>query len=320
MWNTIIVQPLTNLLVLITMLVKNFGIAIILFTILIKLITHPLTAAQLKSSQAMQKMQSDPRYKKLAEKYKDDRQMLAQEQMKLQQEMGVSPFGSCLPTLIQLPIIFGLYQAIMKAMASTPFELRILKDLLYPFIDPTKVLPISNRFLWMDLGQPERLNVFGVGIPVLAIIVVGSQYLLTKVMETPNASQDDQAAAMTRSMSLTMPLMMGWMAFQFSAGLALYFVVSNIITIVQYSIQGRTDWSKILPFIKKPKTTAEVSPVANVKPTVSVKPAKPESASPYIDVPDDDDEEDEFDSVEKIKTVKPSARSATKQLRPKRKK
>ena len=319
MWNTIIVQPLTNLLVLITMLMKNFGIAIILFTILIKLITYPLTIAQLKSSQAMQKMQSDPRYKKLAEKYKDDRQMLAQEQMKLQQEMGVSPFGSCLPTLIQLPIIFGLYQAIMKAMASTPFELKVLKDLLYPFIDPTKVMPINNRFLWMDLGQPERLNVFGVGIPVLAIIVVISQYLLSKVMETPSMGQDDQAAAMTRSMSLTMPLMMGWMAFQFSAGLALYFVVPNIITTIQYSIQGRTDWSKILPFIKKSKATPEAPAIINVKPSAPAKSVKSESASPYIEVPDDDDEE-EFDKVDRPKAVKPSARSATKQLRPKRKK
>ncbi len=313
MWNTIIVQPLTNLLVLITMLVKNFGIAIILFTIIIKLVTHPLTAAQLKSTQAMQKLQGDPRYKKLAEKYKDDKQMLAQEQMKLQKELGVSPFGSCLPTLIQLPIIFGLYQAIMKAMASTPFELKILKDILYPFINPANVLPINNRFLWMDLGQPERLNLFGIPIPVLAIVVVITQYLLSKVMEAPSAGQDDQAAAMTKSMSMMMPLMMGWMAFQFSAGLALYFVVTNIVTTVQYSIQGRTDWSKILPFLKKSDTSTPS--IVDVKSTQVVN--KPGSTQ-YIEVPEDDDEEEATPTPAKVS--KPSARSASKQLRPKRKK
>lgn len=314
MWNTIIVQPLTNLLVLITMLVKNFGIAIILFTIIIKLVTHPLTAAQVKSTHAMQKLQGDPRYKKLAEKYKGDKQMLAQEQMKLQKELGVSPFGSCLPTLIQLPIIFGLYQAIMKAMASTPFEIKALKDLLYPFINPANVLPINNRFLWMDLGQPERLNVFGIPIPVLAIIVVISQYLLSKVMEAPSAGQDDQAASMTKSMGMMMPLMMGWMAFQFSAGLALYFVVTNIITTVQYSVQGRTDWSKILPFIKKSQPTTPG--VVDVKSTPVTKKS---DSSQYIEVPDDD-EDDEDLAVTPVKSNKPSARSATKQLRPKRKK
>jgi YidC/Oxa1 family membrane protein insertase len=314
MWNTIIVQPLTNLLVFITMLVKNFGIAIILFTIIIKLVTHPLTAAQLKSTQAMQKLQGDPRYKKLAEKYKDDKQMLAQEQMKLQKELGVSPFGSCLPTLIQLPIIFGLYQAIMKAMASTPFEIKTLKDLLYPFINPANVLPINNRFLWMDLGQPERLNVFGIAIPVLAIVVVISQYLLSKVMEAPTAGQDDQAASMTKSMGMMMPLMMGWMAFQFSAGLALYFVVTNIITTVQYSIQGRTDWSKILPFVKSSKTATPG--IVDVRPTPIMKKS---DSSQYIDVPDDDGDDDEPVAAP-VKVVKPSARSASKQLRPKRKK
>jgi YidC/Oxa1 family membrane protein insertase len=234
--------------------------------------------------------------------------------MKLQKELGVSPFGSCLPTLIQLPIIFGLYQAIMKAMASTPFEIKTLKDLLYPFINPANVLPINNRFLWMDLGQPERLNVFGIAIPVLAIVVVISQYLLSKVMEAPTAGQDDQAASMTKSMGMMMPLMMGWMAFQFSAGLALYFVVTNIITTVQYSIQGRTDWSKILPFVKSSKTATPG--IVDVRPTPIMKKS---DSSQYIDVPDDDGDDDEPVAAP-VKVVKPSARSASKQLRPKRKK
>ena len=297
MWDTLIVQPFTNVLLMITMLVKNFGVAIILFTILIKLITYPLTARQMKSSQAMQDMQKSPRYLKMQEKYKDNKEKLAEEQMKLYKELGVSPFGSCLPMLIQLPVIFGLYQSIMRAMASTPLELVKLERMIYPFLDPTKVLPIQNRFLWMDLGQPERLMVGGIGIPVLTILVVLSTVVQTRVVQPPSEGGNDQAAAMTNSMTMTMPILMGVMAYQFSAGLALYFVVSNLTTIAQYAAMGKTDWSRIFPWIK----------------------SKPKVSKPSIVIPDlPDEEEDEPEIVEKV--IKPSARAAAKRQRPKLKK
>ncbi len=297
MWDTLIVQPFTNVLLMITMLVKNFGVAIILFTILIKLITYPLTARQMKSSQAMQDMQKSPRYLKMQEKYKDNKEKLAEEQMKLYKELGVSPFGSCLPMLIQLPVIFGLYQSIMRAMASTPLELVKLERTIYPFLDPTKILPIQNRFLWMDLGQPERLMVAGIGIPVLTILVVLSTVVQTRVMQPPSEGGNDQAAAMTNSMTMTMPILMGVMAYQVSAGLALYFVVSNLTTVAQYAAMGKTDWSRIFPWIK----------------------SKPKVNKPSIVIPDlPDEEEDEPEIVEKV--IKPSARAAAKRQRPKLKK
>ncbi len=296
MWDTLIVQPFTNVLLMITMLVKNFGVAIILFTILIKLITYPLTARQMKSSQAMQDMQKSPRYVKMQEKYKDNKEKLAEEQMKLYKELGVSPFGSCLPMLIQFPIIIGLYQSIMRAMASTPFELVRLERMIYPFLDSTKILPIQNRFLWMDLGQPERLMIAGIGIPVLTILVVLSTIVQTRVMQPPTEAGNDQAAAMSNSMSMTMPILMGVMAYQFSAGLALYLVVSNLTTVAQYAAMGKTDWSRIFPWIK----------------------TKPNVSKPSIVVPDlPDEEEDEPEIVEK--TSKPSARAAVKRQRPKMK-
>lgn len=248
MWDTLIVQPFTNVLLMITMLVKNFGVAIILFTILIKLITFPLTAKQIKSSQAMQELQKNPRFLKMQEKYKDNKEKLAEEQMKLYKELKVSPFSSCLPMLLQFPIIIGLYQSIMKAMASTPLELIKLERIIYPFLDPNKILPIQNRFLWMDLGQPERLIIGGIGIPVLTILVVLSTIVQARVMTPPaDAAKTDQTTAMTNSMNMTMPVMMGVLAFQFSAGLALYFVVSNLTTVAQYAAMGKTDWSRIFP-------------------------------------------------------------------------
>ena len=297
MWDTLIVQPFTNVLLMITMLVKNFGVAIILFTILIKLVTYPLTAKQIKSSQAMQELQKSPRYLKMQEKYKDNKEKLAEEQMKIYKELGVSPFSSCLPMLLQSPIIIGLYQSIMRAMASTPLELIKLERIVYPFLDPNKILPIQNRFLWMDLGQPERLMIAGIGIPVLTILVVLSTIIQTRVMTPPSEAGNDQAAAMTNSMNMTMPLMMGVLAYQFSAGLALYFVISNLTTVAQYAAMGKTDWSRIFPWIK----------------------TKPKPNKPAIVIPDLPDEE-EVAPVVVEKVNKPSARASAKRVRPKMKK
>ena len=297
MWDTLIVQPFTNVLLMITMLVKNFGVAIILFTILIKLITFPLTAKHIKSSQAMQELQKSPRYLKMQEKYKDNKEKLAEEQMKIYKELGVSPFSSCLPMLLQFPIIIGLYQSIMRAMASTPLELIKLERIIYPFLDPNSILPIQNRFLWMDLGQPERLMIAGIGIPVLTILVVLSTIIQTRVMTPPSEAGNDQAAAMTNSMNMTMPLMMGVLAYQFSAGLALYFVISNLTTVAQYAAMGKTDWSRIFPWIK----------------------TKPKPNKPAIVIPDLPDEE-EVAPVVVEKVNKPSARASAKRVRPKMKK
>lgn len=296
MWETIIVQPFTNLLLIITMLVKNFGIAIILFTILIKLLTYPLTARQMKSTQAMQDLQNDPSYKKMQAKYKDNKEKMAEMQMKIYKEKGINPFGSCLPTIIQFPIIIGLYQAIMKVMASTPFELANLERIVYPFLDVNKILPIQNRFLWMDLGQPERLMIGNIGIPVLAILVTITTLIQSKIMQPPTQG-NEQSAAMSNSMMMMMPFMMGWMAYQFSAGLALYFLTSNLATVAQYAAMGRTDWSRILPWVK------------------------PKAAEPQKVIIDpewiEDDENDGI--IEEERVIKPSARAAAKRQRPKRK-
>lgn len=295
MWDTIIVQPFTNILLGITLGVNNFGIAIILFTLLIKLVTYPLTARQIKQTRAMTELQNSPRYKKMVEKYKDNREKLAEEQMKLYREAKVNPAGSCLPTLIQFPIILGLYQSIIKVMAATPLELLNLERMIYPFLDSSKILPVQNHFLWMDLGQPERLVVGGIPIPVLTILVVLTTWLQGKVVAPPSGGANDQAAAMSKSMNLYMPLFMGWISFTLASGLALYFLASNVATIIQYSIQGTTDWSKILPFIKP-------------KPAVVPAPTLPAAV---LEVPDDEP----IPEPQKPEP-KPSARAAVKQQRP----
>jgi YidC/Oxa1 family membrane protein insertase len=247
MWDMLIINPMVNTLLWIySVLWQNFGLAIIVFTLLVRLITYPLTAQQMKSSQAMQDMQKSKKWQEIQKKYKDNREKLAQEQMSLYKEMGINPFGSCLPTLIQFPIIIGLYQAIIRALAVTPVQLLDLSTHIYPFINASDLIPLNNRFLWMDLSQPERLFVFGFGIPVLAILVVITTYMQSKLM-TPPSQPGDQGAQMAKAMNLYMPFLMGWLAYSFSSGLALYFVASNVFTVLQYAIMGKLDWSNLLP-------------------------------------------------------------------------
>lgn len=256
MWNTLVIAPMMNLLLWIYDLIgNNLGLAIIFFTILIRLITYPLTASQMKSSQKMQEFQGSQKWKDIQKKYKDDKERLAQEQMKLYKEMGVNPMASCLPTLIQLPILFGLYGALNIAMASTPHQLLGLSKLIYSWlIDAAQIIPLNTQFLWMNLSQPERIYIFGIGIPSLTILVVITTWLQSKVMTPPSANPGDQGAQMSKMMNLYMPFMMGFIAFSLASGLALYFVTSNVVGIAQYAAMGKVNWKNLLP---SPKTNKE---------------------------------------------------------------
>lgn len=251
MWNEIIVPVFTNVLLYIYQLVGgNLGIAILLFTLLVRLLTHPLMVSQIRGTQAMQSLQSDPRYKEIQEKYKDDREKLSAEQMKLTKELGVNPLSSCLPTFIQLPIMIAFYQGMTAALASTPIQLFDLTRHLYPWLLKVEALiPLNSRFLWMDLGQPERLNLpfLSFGIPVLTILVVITTFLQSKLMAPPNADPKDPSAQTANIMNIYMPILMGWFAYTLSGGLALYFVVSNLLGIAQYAMLGRLNWSNLLP-------------------------------------------------------------------------
>lgn len=249
MWDMLIINPMLNTLLWIYSILGNFGLAIILFTILVRMVTYPLTIQQLKGASKMQDMQKSKEYLAMQKKYKKDKQKLQQEQMKLYKEMGVNPLGSCLPTLVQFPVIIGLYQSIIRALAVTPKQMTALFYNIYPFSDVAKLLPIDSTFLWMDLSQPERLYVFGYGIPVLAIIVLITTFFQSKLI-TPPSQPGEQGAQMTQMMNLYMPLLMGYLALTFAAGLALYFVTSNVITILQYALMGKANWKNLNPFKK----------------------------------------------------------------------
>jgi YidC/Oxa1 family membrane protein insertase len=251
MWDTYVIIPMTNVLLWIYDIIgHNFGVAIILFTILIRALTWPLTAQQLKGTQGMQELQKDKEWLDIQKKYKNDKEKLAQEQMRIYKERGINPFGSCLPTLIQFPIIIGLYQSIIRALAATPLSLLNLSRSLYPFLDVTQIIPLNSHFLWMDLGRPESINIFGFAFPSLAVLVVITSYIQSRLM-TPPSNPSDQSGAMGNMMSVYMPLFMGYIAMIYASGLSLYFITSNLLGITQYALMGRANWSNLIPGKKK---------------------------------------------------------------------
>ena len=252
-WDFFVSIFVNSLLWIYNLIGQNFGVAIILFTILIRGVTWPLNNAQLKSAKAMQDLQNDKDYQAIQKKYAKDKEKLAQEQMRIYKEKGINPFSSCLPTLIQLPVIFALYQSVTRSLASTPLALLQLTRSIGSFLDVNALIPLNSKFLWMDLGLPEGIALpFDVsflpnGFPTLAIVVAITTYVQTKLTTPPTANPNDQTAAMTGFMAIYMPLLLGWFALTFPSGLAVYFITSNLLGIAQYAMMGRANWRNLLP-------------------------------------------------------------------------
>src|SRR4030042_4852955 len=176
LWNTILLEPVMNFLILLSKgLLGNFGLSIIVLTIIIRIISYPLMMRQLKSSRAMQDIQ--PKMKELQKKYAKDKQKLSAETMKLYKEHGVNPLGCVGPMLIQFPIWIALYQAVIQALAYTPETLLGLSERLYSWSAIQGTLPLNNHFLWLALAR---------GAITIAILVVAGMWALQKMTRAPS--------------------------------------------------------------------------------------------------------------------------------------
>ena len=218
----LIVNPMMNALMLLYGLFGNsYVLAILALTVIIRLITLPLTLRQQIGSYKMQAMQ--PRMKELQEKYKNDPQTLSTEMRKL----GFNPLSGCLPLVIQFPILIGLYQAITRTLALTPLSLMELGSHVYGFLpNISSLVPInSNLFGLFDLGQPDKLF-------IIPIIVVITTFFSNKLMTPP--STDPQMRQTNQMMQMMMPLMFGFFMLSTPVGLGIYWIVSNLIGVGQY--------------------------------------------------------------------------------------
>ena len=226
MWDVVIIRPILNLLLLFYKYLGNETIiAVALITLVLRLIVTPL---MLKQQQAARKQQElRPKLVEIQKKYKDDPQKLMEEQRKL----GINPLGGCLPSLVQLPLMIGLYQAIIRALASTPLQLLELPKDIYRWIPSfSSLIPLKSQFLWLDLALPDPLF-------ILPILVVATSWFYQKLITPP--AMDAQAEAMNKQMTLMMPLMMGFFSLTYASGLAIYFLITNLIGILQYYLFRR---------------------------------------------------------------------------------
>lgn len=245
MFETFIVNPLITVLALLySLLGNNIVLAIVVLTVVIRLATSPLLIRQQQATAKMQELQ--PEIAKLREKHKNDREKLAQEQMELFRKHGVNPLGGCLPLFIQLPILIALYQAIIHGLSATPYQ---VVDLADRFLIPSlgNLVPMQNVFAGMDLTLPPTVNpTHALLLPMLVFVTTWLQSKLTIPTPKPPADgKEDQAAQMTRTMTTIMPIMFALFALSFSVGISIYFVVSNLVGIVQYTLMGKAQWGRL---------------------------------------------------------------------------
>ena len=235
-WNQVILGPMINSLILLyAVLFSNFGISILVFTVLIRVVTLPLTLRQIRMTKKMSTVQ--PLIKDLQQKYANDKSRISQETMRIYKENGINPLGCLGPMFIQMPVWIGLYQAIIQTLPANPDSLVGLSQKLYPWLPlVNKVVPLDSSMLWLDLAQPDRT-------PVLPVLVGVSMWAVQKMSMMPSTDPRQQQTA--NMMLWMMPMMLMFFSFQLPSGLSLYWVASNLIQMgIQYFITG---WGNLLP-------------------------------------------------------------------------
>jgi YidC/Oxa1 family membrane protein insertase len=237
-----LINPLINLFVFLTTLTGNAGIAVILLTIIIRIITFPLTVKQMHSTRMMAAVQ--PRMQEIQKKYKDPRRR-SQEQMKLYREAGINPLGCVSSMLLQFPILIALYRTFVIAVGEAPESLLQLSQRLYDIPYLRSGLPLPADFLWLHLGRPDPF--------ILPLFVGLTTFLLQKMSTMP--AMDERARAQAQMMNFLMPLIFAYITITLPSGLGLYYVLSNLIGIAMQYIYvggGPINWRAIVGLSQEP--------------------------------------------------------------------
>ena len=223
LFTTILYQPVFNLLVFLYNLTGNLGLAIIILTVAIKILLWPLSAQATRAQKQLQAVQ--PKIEELKKRHKDKREEQAKALMELYHQEKINPLSSCLPVLIQLPLLIAVFQVFRQGLKSESL------NLLYPFITNPGSL---NSLLWdsIDLATP---NV------VLAVLAGLAQFwqtrmLMAKQPASPKPKSDDFAAILNKQMLYMMPILTVFIGLSLPSGLALYWLVFTLLTIGQQRI------------------------------------------------------------------------------------
>lgn len=242
-FNLVLIDPMTNLFVLLTRISGNAGLGVILLTIIIRLITFPLTLRQMHTGRMMALI--GPRMQEINKKYKDPRRR-SEESMKLYREAGINPLGCFSGMILQFPILIALYQVFSVAVGETPEALVKVSNRLYDWDYLRSGFPMPAEFLWLHLGRPD-------GTVILPVLVAATTYILQKMTVLPTT--DERMRAQTSMMNLLMPFMFGYIALSLPSGLGLYYVLANLIGMVmQYAYVGggAFNWQGLVGFNQDP--------------------------------------------------------------------
>ena len=267
LWNEVIIRPMLNtLLVLYVLCFSQMGLAIIAFTVLVRVVTIPLTVRQLRQMRSMTGLQ--PKVREIQERYAGDRQRISQETMALYRQSGVNPIGCLGPLIVQMPILIGLFRVLILTLFNNPEDLVNLSDKLYSwvtFVPIHAAIPVNNGFLWMDLSRPDPSPIV---MPVLVAVTTWVQQKMTQ-MPSPDPRQQSSQTMML----WMMPIFLGAFSLGWPSGLPLYWVVSNLIGIgIQYFITG---WGPLFPLFPRRGEQEEESSVT----VEEVVPTQQESSS-----------------------------------------
>lgn len=264
-WNTLLLQPLLNGLILFYRIFGDLGLSIIILTLLIRFALVPLTVPSIKATKKMADLAPD--IKRLKEKYGDDKQKFAQAQMELYKERGINPAAGCLPQIVQLIILIALYQAFSHVLPSNgSASIEKINGFLYPMLQlPASASLNTISFGLINLSKPDLIHISGLpSLPgIMLIFSALTQFLSSKMMvpqvqaakkEAAKTEEktDDMAATMQSQMLYLFPLMTILIGFTFPAGLVLYWLVFSLFTIgQQYFITG---WGGLSPWVEKIKS------------------------------------------------------------------
>ncbi|MBI4812543.1 membrane protein insertase YidC [Candidatus Falkowbacteria bacterium] len=241
-FTTIFYQPILNLLVFLYNIVPghDLGIAIILLTVIIKLVLLPLTKQSIKSQKALQDLQ--PKIEEIKKKYANNKEEMGRAMMGLYKENKVNPFSSCLPLLIQLPFLFAVFKVFRDGFTNG------VLDLVYPFIQRPEAIN-SISFGFVDLSKP---NV------ALAVLAGAAQFWQAKMMITKKqplkengAKDESMMAMMNKQMLYFMPVMTVFIGLSLPGGLALYWLVITVLTALQqmyvFKHDGKRKDTSVIP-------------------------------------------------------------------------
>ncbi len=261
-FTTLITQPLANGLILFYRFFgENLGVAILAFSTFLVLITRPLTKPQTETMKKMREL--TPQIDKLKKKYGKDQMGFSKAQAELYKEKKINPASGCLFQIIQLVILYSLFNVFTSTLSNSPESISRLNSLLYPPLKIAQNVFLNTKFLYLDVSKPDVFNVPGLPFALPGVFLLLStlaQFLSVKIMapyiekeeslaKKTKGETDDMQLAMQQSMTYTLPLVTIIFGFKFPSGLALYWLTFSLFNVFwQVKASG---WGSLTPAVKK---------------------------------------------------------------------